>query len=86
MTARQYLETIETHYQSGLKWGAKLEQERIIKLIEENMDHWDGWLDVKALIKGEQKWAIIVDLILKALISLGLSAFVEKLELTLHGH
>ena len=55
MTARQYLETIETHYQSGLKWGCKLEQERIIKLIEDNMDHWDGWLDVKELIKGEQK-------------------------------
>ena len=31
------------------------ERERIIKLIEENMDHWDGWLDVKELIKGEQK-------------------------------
>lgn len=55
MTAREYSETIETYYQNGLKWGCKLEQERIIKLIEENMDHWDGWLDVKALIKGEQE-------------------------------
>lgn len=55
MTAREYLETMETYYQNGLKWGSKLEQERIIKLIEDNMDHWDGWLDVKELIKGEQK-------------------------------
>ena len=55
MTAKQYLEAIEKQQQTSIEWAVRWERERIIKLIEENMDHWDGWLDVKALIKGEQK-------------------------------
>lgn len=40
---------------SEVKDAIQKERERIIKIIEDNMDHWDGWLDVKELIKGEQK-------------------------------
>ena len=55
MTAREYLETIETHYQNSLKWGAMAEQVRIIKLLEDNWVEPMDWLSVIALIKGEQK-------------------------------
>ena len=36
-------------------YAAKMERERIIKLIENNMMGRDSWLDVIELIKGEQK-------------------------------
>jgi hypothetical protein len=39
----------------GVKEGQKLEQERIIKLLEENWVEPMDWLSVIALIKGEQK-------------------------------
>jgi hypothetical protein len=35
--------------------GRESERERIIKMILNNIDGRDSWLDVIALIKGEQK-------------------------------
>lgn len=54
LTEKQYRILMEQRVEAH-KASTEAEQERIIKLIEDNMDHWDGWLDVKALIKGEQE-------------------------------
>lgn len=41
--------------QSEIKVFRQLERERIIKLIEENMEGRDSWLDVISLIQGDSR-------------------------------
>ena len=42
-----------THFTHDYEQGIKDEQERIIKLLEDNWIEPMDWLSVKALIKGE---------------------------------
>jgi hypothetical protein len=42
-------------YKEGVEEGIQIEQERIIKLLEENWVEPMDWLSVIALIKGDQK-------------------------------
>jgi len=46
---------IHTNAKLAYDQGAKSERERIIKLIEDKMQGRDLWLDVIALIKGQQE-------------------------------
>lgn len=53
-TKPKVMHLIEKWEDSAFENGRIAERERIIKMILDNMDGRDSWLDVIALIKGEQ--------------------------------
>jgi hypothetical protein len=49
--------TLSAKYRQGQKAGERQERERVIKLLEQDINLYgkDCWIDAIALIKGEQK-------------------------------